>query len=162
MKKLIKIIGSVLLIFFGLVGLYYETGKYYEFTLNENDKRIFAQNYKIMHSAFYNLDNNELISEGLLRRNYSYGYIYKYKLNDSYNDVLVNIEEQLKRNGYKTVFYTSNQKLKGYNDKYAIEIYPEKSKLYLTDNDIWCMYIKPNDIFEWTYLDFGSFKFWKL
>ena len=32
MKKLIKIIGNVLLIFFGLVGLYYETGKYYEFT----------------------------------------------------------------------------------------------------------------------------------
>lgn len=100
--------------------------------------------------------------EGLVRRNYSYGYIFKYKINGSFSDVLLNMEKQLKSNGYKTVFYPSTQKLKGYNSKYAIEIYQQKSKLYLTNNDIWCMYIKPDDIFEWTYLDFGSFTFWKL
>lgn len=162
MKRLLKIIGNILLIFFGLVGLHYETGKYYEYTLNANDKKIFTQNYKNIQSKFKILDDNKIVSEGLVRRNYSYGYIYKYKISGSYSEMLSNMEKQLKRNGYKTVFYTSNQKLKGYNDKYAIEIYQEKSNLYLSNNNIWCMYIKPNDIFEWTYLDFGSFNFWKL
>lgn len=47
MKRLLKIIGNILLIFFGLVGLHYETGKYYEYTLNANDKKFLHKIIKI-------------------------------------------------------------------------------------------------------------------
>ena len=165
-KKVIKFLLYILVLYAGIVGLYLESGSYYNMGISDKEKLELANVYKHIKSGFTISDSNMLLSEGLVRRNYSYGYVYEYRNDKSFSCIVSDLEKQFISKGYDITWYQSKQKLKAVKGNYAIEVYKNTNTLlnYSSNSkDIYYIYIKPNDAFEWTYLDFGAFtigNFW--
>lgn len=157
----LKIYRYIIYIFIFLVGMYLiflKSCSWYLWLENENDvhKKI-SKVYSIIDEVVLP-NGTQILKKGSVKRAYSYGYLYTCKNDTSYQNILKFYISEFNSRGYDVDILDNGKKLKAKKDDYAI-IIQEKDDLLNNyyDKGSWTIYVKPDDIFEWKYLDFDYF-----
>lgn len=138
----------------GWLMLYSEISTPIIYTISKKEQIQQERIYKAMLAEFTLPESTMVRSAGLFRRNFNYGYLLECKDLNDFNLIGNDMKQQLIKNGYD-VNVTRN-KIIGVKGDYAIEVYKSPYPGIGSKHD-WYFYIKPDDIFEYGYLDFGSF-----
>lgn len=155
-KKILKIFFGIVVILIGLNLIYVKTGNYYIYTIGEYEKEKLINIYINKLSSIKIPKTSKVLSAGLVRRNYTYGYRIVYYDENNFNEILKFYEQELSDKKYK--ISRLENKIIAQKDNYAVVIYRDLNN-QKRDKNKWYLYIKPNDIFEWGYLDFGEYQY---
>ncbi len=138
----------------GCLLLYMKISTPIMYTISEKEQIQQERIYKAMLAEFTLPESTTVRSAGLARRNFNYGYRLECKDLNDFSLIGNDMKQQLIKNGYE-VNVTRN-KIIGVKGDYVIEVYKSPYPGISSKHE-WYFYIKPDDVFEYGYLDFGSF-----